>query len=109
MSPVKGFTDMHGEDLHNVPKEPGPKEGHKNIGQRLQIITPSLLHSQMGIDGCIVGSSSQVLVLAIRDMKMGKKGNNRGARKKKGMTAAMEGNSSERARSNDVRMAATIR
>src|SRR5260221_1145614 len=83
MSPVKGFTDMHGEDLHNVPKEPGPKEGHENIGQQLQIITPSLLHSQMGIDGRIAGSSSQVLVLTIRDMKMGKKGNNRGARKKK--------------------------
>src|SRR5260221_14370727 len=103
MSPVKGFTDMHGEDLHNVPKEPGPKEGHENIGQQLQIITPSLLHSQMGIDGRIAGSSSQVLVLAIRDMKMGKKGNNRGTRKKKkGKTAEMEGNSWERGRSKDV-------
>src|SRR5260221_3753791 len=83
MSPVKGFTDMHGEDLHNVPKEPGLKDGHENIGQRLQIIMLSLLHSQMGIDGHIAGSSSQVLVLAIRDMKMGKQGNNKGVRRKK--------------------------
>src|SRR6266581_1568177 len=45
---------------------------------------PSLLHSQMGIDGCIAGSSSQVLVLTIRDMKMGKKGSNSSTRKKKG-------------------------
>lgn len=74
------------------------------------IITPSLLHSQMGIDGRIASSSSQVLVLAIRNMKMGKKGNGNSARKKGGgTTVAMEGNSSERLRPNDVGMVATIR
>jgi|SRR5712671_2908212 len=57
--------------LQALPRESSTKEIHEDIGKRLQIIAASLLHSQMGVDRRISGSSGQILVLAIGDMKMG--------------------------------------
>jgi hypothetical protein len=57
--------------LQALPRQGSTKEIHEDVGKRLQIIAASLLHSQMGVDGRISGSSGQVLVLAIGDMKMG--------------------------------------
>jgi hypothetical protein len=59
--------------LEPLPQKGATKEVHEDIGERLQIITPSLLHTQMGVNGRVAGGSGQILVLTIGDTKMGLK------------------------------------
>jgi hypothetical protein len=56
--------------LEPSPRKGATKEVHEDIGERLQIITPSLLHTQMGVNGRVAGGFGQIHVLMIGDMKM---------------------------------------
>lgn len=43
---------------------------HKDVAERLQIISSRLLDTQMGVDGRVPSGTSQVLVLSVRDMEV---------------------------------------
>ena len=77
-----------GSSLEALPWQSTTEEVHENVGERLEIVTTSLLcnavrngvftqveklrtNSQVGVDGGITGSSSQVLVLAVWNVEVG--------------------------------------
>lgn len=53
-----------------MPRRGTTKEVHENVDKGFKIILTSLFDAQMGVDGGIT-SGSQVLVLPVRDMKVG--------------------------------------
>jgi len=49
------------------------KGGHQDVSKRFEIVAMSLLDTHVDVDGLggVVGNSSEILVLSVRDMKMG--------------------------------------
>jgi hypothetical protein len=59
-----------GGGLETLPWESTAKEVHENVGQRFQIVTSGLFNTQVRVDGGVTSSTSQVLVLTIRDVQV---------------------------------------
>lgn len=57
--------------LETLPRERATEEVHENISERFKIIAAGLLDTQVGVDGGVTGSTSQVLVLSVGDVKVG--------------------------------------
>ena len=57
--------------LEALPGKGASKEVHQDVSKRFEIIATSLLDTQVSVDGGVAGSSSEILVLSVRDMKMG--------------------------------------
>lgn len=61
---------LFGSSLETLPRECPTEEVHQNVGQRLKIVTASLLDAQVSIDRRITSSSSEVLVFSVRDVEV---------------------------------------
>jgi len=57
-----------GCSLKPLPGEAAPVEVHEDIAQALHVVPPTLLNAKVCVDGCISGSSCQILVLPVRDV-----------------------------------------
>lgn len=57
--------------LQTLPWQRAQVEVHEHIAKRLQVISSGLLYAQVGVDGSVASSASQVFVLAIRDVLVG--------------------------------------
>ena len=57
--------------LQTLPRKGTAKEVHENVGEGLQVIATSLLNTQMSVNRGVPGRTGKVLVLSVRDMKMG--------------------------------------
>ena len=60
-----------GGGLETLPRERTAEEVHEDVGERLEIITTSLLNTQMGVDGGVTSGTCEVLVLSVGNVKMG--------------------------------------
>ena len=54
-----------------LPREGTAEEVHKHVGEGFKVVTAGLLNAQVGVDGRVPRRSGQVLVLPVRDVKMG--------------------------------------
>ena len=59
-----------GGRLQSLPGKRATAEVQHDIAQRLHVVTARLLHSQVGVDTGIAGSTGQVLVLTVRDVEV---------------------------------------
>ena len=57
--------------LETLPRKGTSEEIHQDISKRFEVITTTLLDTQVSVDGGIAGSSSETLVLSVRDVNMG--------------------------------------
>lgn len=57
--------------LETLPGECTAEEIHENISKRLEVISASLLNAKVSVDGSVTSSTSQVLVLSVRNMEVG--------------------------------------
>jgi hypothetical protein len=56
--------------FQSLPRQLTPQEVHEDVAQRLEVVPPRLLDSEMSVDGGVSGGSRQVLVLSVRDVEM---------------------------------------
>lgn len=56
--------------LETLPGQRASAEVKHDVAERLHVISSGLLHTKMGVDGGITGSTSQVLVLTVRDVEV---------------------------------------
>jgi hypothetical protein len=57
--------------LETLPGKRTTEEIHENIRERFEIIATSLLNTQVGVDGGVTGSTGEVLVLSVGNVKVG--------------------------------------
>ena len=57
--------------LETLPGKGTSQEVHQDVGKRFKIIATSLLDTQVGVDGGVARSSGEILVLSVRNVKMG--------------------------------------
>jgi hypothetical protein len=56
--------------FETLPWQSAAEEVHENVSQGLKVITTGLLDSQVGVDGCITSSASEILVLPVGNVEM---------------------------------------
>lgn len=59
-----------GSSLESLPGKGATAEVEHNVAEGLHVVTAGLLNTQMGVDGGITGSTSQVLVLSVGDVEV---------------------------------------
>ena len=59
-----------GSSLQTLPRKGASEEVHQDVGKRLEIIAAGLLHAKMSVNGCVAGSSGEVLVLSVRNVEV---------------------------------------
>jgi len=59
-----------GRSLQSLPRKGTTAEVKHNVSERLHVVTTGLLDTQMSIDRGITGSTSQVLVLTVRNVEV---------------------------------------
>jgi len=57
--------------LETLPRERATEEIHKNVSERFEVVAARLFNTQMSVDGGVASSTGQVLVLSIRNVKVG--------------------------------------
>jgi len=57
--------------FETLPWQCTAEEVHENVGKGLKVITTGLLDSQVSVYGCITSSTGEILVLPVRNVKMG--------------------------------------
>lgn len=60
-----------GSSLESLPGQRAAQEVHEHVSERLEIITTSLLNTQVSVDRGVTSGTSQVLVLPVGDVQMG--------------------------------------
>jgi len=60
-----------GSSLETLPGEGSTEEVHEYVSERFEIIAASLLDTQVSVNRGVAGSTSQILVLSVRDVKVG--------------------------------------
>lgn len=60
-----------GSGLESLPRKSTTQEVHKYVCEGLEVITTSLLNTQMSVDGSVASGTSQVLVFPVRDVQVG--------------------------------------
>jgi hypothetical protein len=59
-----------GSSLEALPRQSTTQEVHEDISERLKIISAGLLDTQVSVDRGVTSCTSQILVLAVRDVEM---------------------------------------
>lgn len=60
-----------GCSLQTLPGKTTAKEVHEDVTERLQVISPRLFTTKMGVDGHVTGSSRQALALSVGNVLLG--------------------------------------